>query len=109
MFGQGDLREPCGVTLDKLGNIYVGDFTQGQVYVFSARSHKLLRTVSHYPYFSEPCGVTIDPQGRLYQGGGGSGGDVNVLQIPQLGKGTPNVVYEANGLYGVAADPTVEP
>jgi hypothetical protein len=53
--------------------------------------------------------VAIDAQGRLYQGGGGSGGDVNVLQIPQLGKGTANVVYEANGLYGVATDPTIEP
>lgn len=109
MFGQGDLEYPCGVTLDPDANIYVADFDQGEVYVFSHKTHKLLRTVNHSPYFSQPCGVAIDTNNRLYLGGGGASGDELLLQIPKLGKGTPALLYEANYMYGVAADPTIEP
>jgi sugar lactone lactonase YvrE len=108
-FGQGDLAYPCGVTLDQRGNIYVADFDNGEVYVFSRGTYKLTRTVNHQPYFSEPCGVAIDVKSRLYQGGGGASSSINLLQIPKLGKGTPTVLYEVNFIYGLAADPTIEP
>jgi sugar lactone lactonase YvrE len=108
-FGQGDLAYPCGVTLDQGGNIYVADFDNGVVYVFSRGTYKLRRTVNHYPLFSQPCGVAIDVKSRLYLGGGGASGDEDLLQIPMLGKGKPAGLYTANFLYGIAADPTIEP
>lgn len=109
MFGQGVLAYPCGATLDVRENIYVADFFNGVVYVFSHRGYKLVRTVSGQPYFTEPCGVTIDAHNRLYLGGGGNSSSLNLLQIPKLGTGSPRVFYETGGLYGVAADPTIEP
>jgi serine/threonine protein kinase, bacterial len=108
-FGQGDLVYPCGVTLDPSQNIYVADFDNGAAYVFSHTSHKLLRTFGGQPLFSEPCGITIDTHNRVYLGGGGNPSSLNLVQIPMLGKGTPTEFYETGGLYGLAADPTIEP
>jgi DNA-binding beta-propeller fold protein YncE len=108
-FGESVLEYPCGVTLDQSANVYVADFDQGEAYVFSHKNYKLLRTVNHQPYFSEPCGVSIDIKSRVYLGGGGNSSSLNLLQVPRLGKGSATVFYETGELYGVAADPTIEP
>jgi streptogramin lyase len=109
-FGAGNLTAPCGLTLDPTGNIYVADFYVGTVLVFAHRGHKLLRTVDHQPLFSQPCGVTIDTRSRLYLGGGGNASDEILVQIPDLGKGAVGGVnLTFSYLYGVAADPTIEP
>lgn len=112
-FGQNDgpnsLVYPIGITLDLNQNIYVADFFNGQINVYSHKNYKFLRYVIGQPYFMEPGGVTIDVRNRLYAGGGGNSSSANLIQFPDLGKGSPTVFYEQGGLYGVAADPWIGP
>ena len=112
-FGQQVLQYPIGITLGPRGRIYVGDFAQGAIYVFSPHgSHKLLNTITGDGIFMEPGGVTIDKKDTLYVGGGGNPSAEDILEFPDLDHGNvqPQSFFETgSGLYGVAADPTIEP
>jgi sugar lactone lactonase YvrE len=108
-FGQGTLAYPIGITLDTTGNVYVGDFIEGAVFMFSHKNYKLRRTIVASPYFMQPGGVTIDVNNTLYVGGGGNSDDVVLFQFARLGKGAPKEFAELSSIYGVAADPSIEP
>ncbi|HEX3671559.1 MAG TPA: NHL repeat-containing protein, partial [Candidatus Cybelea sp.] len=45
-FGASDLIEPLGIAVGPTGDVYVCDFQYNNVYIYRAKSHKLLKTVT---------------------------------------------------------------
>ncbi|MFZ3211150.1 MAG: SMP-30/gluconolactonase/LRE family protein [Terriglobales bacterium] len=75
-FGDGDLKDPCGVAIDRENRIvYVADTELDQVLVYDADSYKLLRkigtagknhTLQDPGDFSRPTNVAVDQDGNLF-------------------------------------------
>ena len=75
-FGEGDLKNPCGVAIDLENRvIYVVDTDLDQVLAYDADTYKLLRkigttgkdhTLRDAGNFSKPTNVAVDKEGNVY-------------------------------------------
>src|SRR5271170_5477981 len=72
--GNTGLVEPCGVSLDSAGNIYVSDFSAASVFVYSPLQTSgtgLLNeeptvTIKDSQHLMGPCGITVDSSSNIY-------------------------------------------
>lgn len=64
--GLGQLTKPMGLSVDRLGNLYVADATANAVVVFD-KDGRFLRRIGGPKWLSRVVGVTVDPRGdRMY-------------------------------------------
>lgn len=58
-------ENPCGLTVDESGNVYVSDYYHGDVDVFTAGGSLLTRLLDVDP-IDGPCGLAVTASGRLF-------------------------------------------
>lgn len=88
---------PIGVTLDALGNVYVGDFGNnrirkitpaGVVTTFAGSTFGFADGIGSAAQFRSPAGLAIDASGIMYVAGANSTG-IRKIELKELVIGTP--------------------
>jgi hypothetical protein len=90
------LMEPCGVTLDSTGNIYVADFSAASVFVYSPLQTSGTGTLNENPtvtikdsqHLSGPCGITLDSSSNIYVADSRA---ASVFAYPAVGSSTGTI------------------
>lgn len=106
-FGQNNLIEPLGITVGPSGEVYVADYQYDDVFIFTAKTHRLRKTV--FVESGDLSALTISQNKRVYV----ADSDMGVVsEISRYGFGHVLANRYHNDLqsaFGVAADPAVAP